>query len=311
MRGIVFIDLGDFGVGDRGNGNRGAVEQGVLDHAAFGHGELRLVLRQEGLERRVAGVGGRREGAGRNEGRLTAALFEEQRGIGLRHAERDARHLRDRRGELFDEELLAQVAAQLRLADAVLPQEVFEHRLVELARHAGESGQVGDAAVDQPLADAEAQLGRELVERRSFDELIEHLVEPARFDEGGHRQPGLVLPRLIIGLTHALAQFADADILAADLRDIGAADPAEGRVAGDVAERKGDPDKHDEGEREEFADRRGKHGANGGDHEAGILSGRARVRAIARCFRREAVRYQGWMGFCGVRHALPMSPARR
>src|SRR3546814_8236140 len=60
------------------------------------------------------------------------------------------------------------------------------------------SGQVGDAAVDQPLADAETQLGCELVEGRSFDELIEHLVEPARFDEGGHRQPRLILPRLII-----------------------------------------------------------------------------------------------------------------
>src|SRR3546814_11873756 len=78
------------------------------------------------------------------------------------------------------------------------------------------SGQVGDAAVDQPLADAETQLGRELVEGRSFDELIEHLVEPARFDEGGHRQPRLILPRLIIGLTDALAQVADTDIPAAD-----------------------------------------------------------------------------------------------
>src|SRR3546814_18171187 len=53
----------------------------------------------------------------------------------------------------------------------------------------------------------------------------------------------------------------------------------------------------DEGEGEKFADRRGKHGADSGDHEAGILSGRARVSAIARCFRREAERYQGWKGF--------------
>src|SRR3546814_4257822 len=94
----------------------------------------------------------------------------------------------------------------------LLAQEILEHRLVELARHAGKGGQVGDAAVDQPLADAETQLGRELVEGRSFDELIEYLIEPARFDEGGHRQPGLVLPRLIKGLTDAVAQFADTDI---------------------------------------------------------------------------------------------------
>src|SRR3546814_2348132 len=100
----------------------------------------------------------------------------------------------------------SQVAAQLRLADAVLAQEILEHRLVELARHAGESGQVGDAAVDQPLADAETQLGRELVEGGALDELVEHQVEPARFDEGGHRQPRLLLPRLIIGLTDAPAQ---------------------------------------------------------------------------------------------------------
>src|SRR3546814_15251184 len=71
----------------------------------------------------------------------------------------------------------------------LLAQEILEHRLVELARHAGKGGQVGDAAVDQPLADAETQLGRELVEGRSFDELIEYLIDPARFDEGGHRQP--------------------------------------------------------------------------------------------------------------------------
>src|SRR3546814_16390878 len=92
------------------------------------------------------------------------------------------------------------------------------------------SGQVGDAAVDQPLADAETQLGCELVEGRSFDELIEHLVEPARFVDGGHRQPRLILPRLIIGLTDALAPAAAPDILAADLCDIGAAHAPEGRV---------------------------------------------------------------------------------
>src|SRR3546814_6755103 len=99
--------------------------------------------------------------------------------------------------------------------------------------------------------------------------MSEHLVEPARFDEGGHRRPRLVRPRLIIGLTDALAQVADTDILAADLCDIGAADAAEGRVTGDVAEGKGDPDERDEGEGEKFADRRGKHGADSGDHEAG------------------------------------------
>src|SRR3546814_5764580 len=84
------------------------------------------------------------------------------------------------------------------------------------------------------------------------------------------------------------------------------------RVTGNVAQGKGDPNERDEGEGEKFADRRGKHGADSGDHEAGILSGRARVSAIARCFRREAERYQGWKGFsCAVRHALPMPPAHR
>src|SRR3546814_1019525 len=107
----------------------------------------------------------------------------------------------------------------------------------------------------------------------------------------------MILPLMIVGLTDAFAQVANTDMLAADLCDIGAADAAEGRVTGDVAEGKGDPDERDEGEGEKFADRRGKHGADSGDHEAGILSGRARVSAIARCFRREAERYQGWKGF--------------
>src|SRR3546814_13681709 len=86
LRGVILVDFGDFGVGDCGDRHRGAVEQRILDHAAFGHSKLGLVLRQEGLERGVAWVGGRREGARRNEGRLAAALFEEQRGIEIGRA---------------------------------------------------------------------------------------------------------------------------------------------------------------------------------------------------------------------------------
>ena len=216
-----------------------------------------------------------------NVGRLTTSLFEQQRGIGLCHAGSEAGHAGDRCCDLFDQQLLAQVAAQLRLGHAVLAQESFERGLVEAARYAGKGGDVGDAAVDQPLADAEAHFGRELVERQSLDQLVEHLVEPARFDKRRHRHPGLVLPRLIIGEADAIAQLADADFLAADLGDIGAAHAAKGRIAGDVAERKGHADKRDEAERKEFADGRGKHAADGGNHGAGNLSagrGDARLR---------------------------------
>ena len=246
LRSIVLIDFGDFGVGDLRNRDAGRVEQRILDHPTFGHGEFGGVLGEVGLERCVAGVSGRREGAGGNEGRLTAALFEQQRGIGLRHTGGEARHAGDRGCDLFDQQLLTQVAAQLRLRHAVLAEESLERGLVKAARDAGKGGDVGDASVDQPLADAKAHFGGELVEGQPFDHLVEHLVEPARFDKRCHRHPGLILPRLIIGDADAVAQLADPDFLASDLGHIGAADATECRIAGDVAEREGHADQHDE-----------------------------------------------------------------
>src|SRR3546814_2611855 len=100
-------------------------------------------------------------------GREAAPLFEQQRGIGLRHRLRDARHAADRLGDLLDEQLLADVAAELRFGHVVLAQERFEAGLVEAARHAGENGKVGDAAVDEPLADAIAEFGRKLDRKRT------------------------------------------------------------------------------------------------------------------------------------------------
>src|SRR3546814_8524871 len=81
--------------------------------------------------------------------------------------------------------------------------------------------------VDEPLADAIAEFGRKLFERLALDQLVQHLVEPARFDEGGHGQRRLVLAFLVIGKANAGAQFAEADFAAAAARDIGAADAAE------------------------------------------------------------------------------------
>ena len=80
-----------------------------------------------------------------------------------------------------------------------------------------------------------------------------------------------------VSLPRAVAQLADADLFAANLGDVGAAEPAEARIARHIAEREGKSDEDDETEGKEFADRRGKHGADGGNHGAGILSGRARV----------------------------------
>src|SRR3546814_530588 len=157
------------------------------------------------------------------------------------------------RSDLLDEQLLADVAAELRFGHVVLAQERFEAGLVEAARHAGENGKVGDAAVDEPLADAIAEFGRKLFERLALDQLVQHLVEPARFDEGGHGQRRLVLAFLVIGKANAVAQFAEADFAAADARDIGAADAAETAAAGHVAEREGEAHEKHEGEREKFA----------------------------------------------------------
>src|SRR3546814_6625337 len=89
--------------------------------------------------------------------------------------------------------------------------------------------------VDEPLADAIAEFGRKLFERLALDQLVQHLVEPARFDEGGHGQRRLVLAFLVIGKANAVAQFAEADFAAADARDIGAAAAAETAAAGHVA----------------------------------------------------------------------------
>src|SRR3546814_16249739 len=76
--------------------DRIAIEQRILDHAAFRDAVAAPVLRQPGLERLVARIGPGREGAGGDKGREAAPLFEQQRGIGLRHRLRDARHAADR-----------------------------------------------------------------------------------------------------------------------------------------------------------------------------------------------------------------------
>src|SRR3546814_10926274 len=93
--------------------------------------------------------------------------------------------------------------------------------------------------VDEPLADAIAEFGRKLFERLALDQLVQHLVEPARFDEGGHGQRRLVLAFLVIGKANAAAQFAEAVFAAADARDISAAGPAEPAASGQAPEPEG------------------------------------------------------------------------
>ena len=208
--------------------------------------------------------------------------------------------------------MLANVAPQLRFADPVLLKEGFKARLVETARHACKDRQVGDTAVDEPLADAETEFVGELFEGRTPDQLIQRLVETARFDEGGHRQPRLLLPRVVIRKAHAVAQLADADVGVADAGDIGAADTAEARAARDVAERESDPDEHDKGEREKLADRGGEEVADGGNHEASGLSAKRDAHRCG-CFRGATGLHQGAKAGFGrwAIDRLPMRPRRR
>src|SRR3546814_13851778 len=77
---------------------------------------------------------------------------------------------------LLDEQLLADVAAKLRLGHIVLAQEAFEPGLIETARHAGADRQAGDAAVDEPLAVPEAEFVRILLKRFALDDSVQHLV---------------------------------------------------------------------------------------------------------------------------------------
>src|SRR3546814_10591319 len=129
------------------------------------------------------------------------------------------------------------VAAKLRLFRSFLRQKGLETRLIETARHAGKDRKVGDAAVDEPLAHAKAHIFGQLLEGRALDELVEHLIEPARFDKGRHRQSGLLFARLVIRHPHPVAQFAKADVGVADARDIRAAAAAEPRLTGPIPHR--------------------------------------------------------------------------
>src|SRR3546814_5144940 len=54
------------------------------------------------------------------------------------------------------------------------------------------------------------------------------------------------------------------------------------RVTGNVAQGKGDPNERDEGEGEKFADRRGKHGADSGDHEARSEEHKSELQSLMR-----------------------------
>src|SRR3546814_10034112 len=100
---------------------------------------------------------------------------------------------------LLDEQLLADVAAKLRLGHIDLAQEPFEPGLIETARHAGEDRQVGDAAGGEAVADPEGESVRLLLKRFALADRVQHLVEPAQFDEGGNGQRRLVLPSLVQG----------------------------------------------------------------------------------------------------------------
>src|SRR3546814_3146274 len=93
--------------------DRIAIEQRILDHAAFRDAVAAPVLRQPGLERLVARIGPGREGAGGDKGREAAPLFEQQRGIGLRHRPRDARHAAGR-----SEEHTSELQAPMRISYA-------------------------------------------------------------------------------------------------------------------------------------------------------------------------------------------------
>ncbi|MDT7528076.1 hypothetical protein OVY29_05310 [Sphingopyxis sp. SE2] len=129
--------------------NRRGQNQGVLDHAAFGHGELRLTMTEllsAASPGSAVGAKGLDRNARRSPDRGAVRGAARHR---LRDAERDARHLHDRRGELFDEEL-PQVARAA--APSLMPfAGEAEHRLVELRPTRRRKRQVGDAAVDRRL----------------------------------------------------------------------------------------------------------------------------------------------------------------
>jgi hypothetical protein len=156
-----------------------------------------------------------------------------------------------------------------------------------------------------------AQLSGELIECRTLDQLVQHLVEPARFDEHRLGHFGLVLPSLIIGAVHPIAQLADTDFGVADRCDIRAADAARAHIPGHVHQRKANADQDDKGEREEFADGGPEQAANGGDHRKQTF-GQGAASTVARCFRRAAKRHQGGKGpFHGpASPGLPIGPGR-
>ena len=245
-----------------GIGWRGRVLQhflakaGIADHAAFGANEIvlmRLVITGQFLVGRRLFRGEQR---GRQQGDGAAALFLEQRGITSGQFLRHHRSERGRHHYLPGHQPLFQILAHQFFTDSALLQRLAERILAEAAIRPPESGNLGDFAIDQPVAGNDPVILAEHGDRRAVDHLVQHLVEPAVGQEAAHRHARIIPLHVFQRRAGSLAEIRGVDALVADhRRPVAPGHAAEAAIAGNVAAGKGEGDQHQHhygGQRAEF-----------------------------------------------------------
>ena len=183
------------------------------------------------------------------------APFAEQAGIALRQSLRH--HSAESGGarDLLGEQARADVVAHLRIGQPLCGEGLAVGVLVEIPVRAAKGGYRLNFAVYQIVARPEAVVAREGRDDIAVDQLVQHLLETAPGDEGGHGQGRIFLANSIERARRRTAQFRTVDPLVTDDRDpVAPGDSAEHSGARHVGAGEGEGDQAEKGEGKAKAD---------------------------------------------------------
>ena len=270
----IFGTLRGEGSGNLGRGrcrlgrDAGRVHHGIAHDPALGHAVLRDVASVESGEIGIGRRGARCKRLAGHEADLPGALFEQQAGIRQRQSARHLRSAAGRADQLTEQDLVADLGADLRIALADLAQRGIVFLLAELAVQPGQARVAGDGGVDRLLAHDDALRLGELPDRGGIDEIIDRGIEAAPGDELRHVERRLLLAIAVQVLLGRGAHVGDGDRGLADLRcDIRLGDRAVGAArARPVLQHERQAEQGDEGKGKPGTQRVRDHAANETHH---------------------------------------------
>ena len=273
----VFLEVGgDLGVIGLDAFAQGlAAEGGIAQGAPLGTDEARLVVGVELLELRVGGRAGRRECGGRDHGYRTAAALLERAGIGARNRIRDLRAVSSRDDRLAEKQRGADLAAQLRVGQALRLEEGLVSCFLEVAAGSTGAGNLADFAVDEVATCTKAVLLAPCDQDETVDQAVEDFIEAVVRQQRLDGRVGVVLPRLAQCLGRTVAKFGGRDLLASDhCNTVAARNAAECAGAGHVHAGESEADQAEKCEGDGKADLRLEEIPEKGEHDlrSGLFS---------------------------------------